>query len=787
MSDGGNISLPGKPADTPGLPENFHPINFEKFETLNTKPSRPAIGAGEMFWCDGWFPIGPSNLRILPGIGPDIYTAPAGMTIVWFAFGNVGDVPYATVLLSDGSMIAVNLNTNATSTIMPAGTIASPSTVQGFTQFGSEELVFAKDQTNGYWLWDANNLFTAGGVGPEVSIANAGKNYTSLPTISFQTTGSGTSATFVAEISNGAVTKITTTNPGTGFGVDDFINLYISGGGTDDSAIATPTVSVNTGGVQEVVIVDGGHGYTSRTRVIFSAAPGSGASGAVSITNGAITAIAIINPGTGYAVPPTVSIDDPGIPGSPSIPGGSGGVAVCTVAFGQITSIGVNYGGTGYRAPPIVSIIGDGTGATAVAQMESGVVTAIIMQTYGQGYSKALVHFSGGNDGAEATTFLMPYGISGTASEVYQGRVWITNGGATASFPPRGRTIFSSAESAVDFGDNGGAFVSTDSFLRVGYHWLKQTNGFLYLGGDSSINYISGVQTSAPATTGGAASVPVTTFSNVNVDPQLGSPWPSSVQVFSRNIVFANTIGAFVSYGGAVSKASLPLDGFYFTGPIYSATANFSSAVANIFGIPVYMLLLPTIDQLTGQTVNKLLMWDGKKWFTSQQDRPLTYISTYEINSALTAWGTDGTHLFQLFAQPSTGFTKRVQSKLYADPAYWLTKTARSLTLVAQSYALDNPLTVFIDNENALGSGNAEITVTPSAGLLTWTNNVGQPIVWTNNANQPIVWGAPGLAVMGPYPVGQSGRMIGLTIETDASDLSLLSVMLSEQVYTANV
>jgi hypothetical protein len=258
--------------------------------------------------------------------------------------------------------------------------------------------------------------------------------------------------------------------------------------------------------------------------------------------------------------------------------------------------------------------------------------------------------------------------------------------------------------------------------------------------------------------------------------------------VFSRNIVFANTVGIFVSYGGAVTKASIPLDGFYTTGAIGGATANFSSAVAHIFGIPVYMLLLPVIDQITGQAVNKLLMWDGKRWFTSQQDRALTYIATQEINSVLTAWGSDGTHIFQLFAKATTGFTKTVQSKLFSAPAYFTTKTAMRLNGVVFSYVIDDPLVITIDSEAGPGSGNAKVSVPSPGGDLIWRNNVGDIILWANNAGAAIEWLSPGLDVFGPYPIAQQGRMIGLTVTTSASDLALLSLNLSEQApFTVNV
>jgi hypothetical protein len=230
--------------------------------------------------------------------------------------------------------------------------------------------------------------------------------------------------------------------------------------------------------------------------------------------------------------------------------------------------------------------------------------------------------------------------------------------------------------------------------------------------------------------------------------------------VFSRNIVFANSIGIFVSYGGAVTKISEPLDGFYQSGPIFAANANFPAAVANIFGIPVYMLLLPIVDPTTGNPTNALLMWTGKKWFTCTPDINLTYIATQEIGSVLTAWGTDGTSIVPLFKQPSTGISKTVQSKLFSTPAYWTTKTAVRLHAVVKA-ANGATLNVSIDNEAGSGTGVASQVVTA-----------------VGNSN---------IDVLGPYPVGQAGRMMGLTVQTTAATMDILSIGLSEQVYSTNV
>jgi hypothetical protein len=477
--------------------------------------------------------------------------------------------------------------------------------------------------------------------------------------------------------------------------------------------------------------------------------------------------------------PPIVNINDPGIPGTGGLPGGTGFVGTATLEFGQITSITINNPGTGYSTAPILKIVGDGTGAAGTVLINNGgQVIQVLLTALGGGYSKALVVFEGGNNAANVTPILMPFGVSGTCVETYNQRVYVSNGAAVSNSPPKNRTIYSAPQSPVDFGDGGGVFQTFDSFVKIGYHSMKNVNGFLYLIGDSSMNYLTGVTTTASGTTS------ITTFNinNQNVDPQIGSPWPSSVQVFSRNIVFANTVGIFSSAGGAIEKVSTPLDGFYGSGPIFGNTSNFSSAVATIFNVSVYMLLLPVVDQFTGQQVNKLLMYDGKRFFTSQQDRNMIYIASQEINSVLTAWGTDGFSIFPLFQQPTTSFQKVMQSKLYSTPAYYITKTSRTLTGILQSFAVDDPLNITIDSELGLGTGNALISVVPALGGTVWLNGSMVTLTWN------ITWMvAAGLDVFGPVPVGQSGRLFGLTVSTTAADVAIVSFTLAEQSFATNL
>lgn len=600
--------LPGAPDGTINLPLNNGFVSFEVFDTLNTKPPRPAIKESEMAWCDGFMPFGPSNIRTLYGIGANIYTAAGGLTITAFWFYNLDTNTYAAVLLSNGSLIQVHTVTGVATTILAAGTIQNPNPNQTWvTQWNAKYLVIVSNQTNGYWLWEgAGQLFTAGSISPTITITNGGSGYTG------------------------------------------------------------PTVTI-TGG------------------------------------------------------------------------SGSGAILSPTVVGGVITNIGVVTGGSGWLQGETISVaISDGAGT-----------------------------------GATATATLMPFGIQGNTVEIYVNRVWVGNVRTGYLSAPADPSDFNPTDTA-------GSFQSNDSFQRFSYTSFRQTNGFLYLLSDSSMNYIGGVNVSgSPA---------ITTFSNLNVDPQIGTPWPASVQLFSRNIVFANSFGIFVSYGGAVTKISTPLDGIYSTVVAAGNTvANIypSSASASIFGIACYMMLLPIINPYTNAQENKLLMWDGKRWFTSPQDVTLTYISSQEINSVLTAWGTDGTHLYPLFQQPTTAFAKVVQSKLYANPSYWFNKTNPELAGILNFYNTTGTVSITVDNES--GPSDAVTVTAISTATLTWTNNTGAEITWTNNAAQTITWGSPGIALVGPQTVGQVGVIMGFTVSTTARDVSILSLALLEQNFQSKV
>jgi hypothetical protein len=462
--------------------------------------------------------------------------------------------------------------------------------------------------------------------------------------------------------------------------------------------------------------------------------------------------------------------------------------APATISFFSFANIGSN--------PVAIAVLN--TGAIYQVNTSTGVATLIAaagtiqnpskqnvgITQYGSQYVLIVAKQTNGYFIWNGTTFFppgaaflsgtVPTGIGGTTIETYSGRVWIGNGATV---------FFSVPGSLIDFtsGNGGGSFTSADSFLRVGFTELIQTNGFLYLIGDSSINYISGVQTSG--------SPPITTFTNQNADPEVGTPYSGTVNVFGRNIIFANTWGVHVSYGAAVTKISEALDGFYSSVPNFGAQ-QLSAAKATVYNKKLWLVLAPVIDLFTGQQRNKLLCWNGQLWFATEQDAALTYIQSQEINSVLTAWGTDGVTLRQLFNTPSVNFTKRVMSKLWLPPiGAQMRKAANRFWGVAQYYNLNSRnvnLYVQSENANSVGGNANQTLVPPENSAMNWTTQGGRVMNWTTAGGLVMNWqtSQPGIIVFDPVTVGQQGILLGFTLETNAADMAWISTMLADALWS---
>ena len=205
-----------------------------------------------------------------------------------------------------------------------------------------------------------------------IPVASGGSNYVvaPVPTIAG---GGGAGATATTTLVGGVVTAINITNPGNG---------YTSAPTVTIPGRLTATATINgLGQVATITPTPGsGFNYTVAPIATISAPNQVGGIQATATANingaGVVTSITVNNPGSGYTSAPTVTFPARAISGTP------------TIGVGLITSIPVANGGSGYMSSPSISITGgNGTGATATANLTLGVVTSITVNNPGTGYT----------------------------------------------------------------------------------------------------------------------------------------------------------------------------------------------------------------------------------------------------------------------------------------------------------------------------------------------------------------------------------------------------------------
>ena len=656
-----------------GLPEGIKFFSSFPFDGMDQSASRTGMEDKDAFVIENLLRLGNGNYRSLPDVGTALYTA-VGKTIISFFFYNIGPTNYVIIFFSDGTAVQVNSSTGATTVVSSSANTFYNSGISTqlpcCSQWGSQYLLIGNNfNQNAYWVWDGAILYTAGSLSPLITLTASGSGYTSAPTVTAYG-GSGSAATFSATVVSGSVVSIKLTAPGSGYQPGDNVQLYITGGGSDSGAQLTAVLAA--GVVQSVVITNPGSGYAPGTYSLgFSGGGGSSAAGTYTVAaGGTVTSTNITSGGSGYTGTPSVSFPSGG---------GSNAAGFAVISAGAVASVTVVHGGSGFTATPTLTFLGGGgSGATATVNLSAGVISSVTVNTGGTGYTSApaIIVQTGLNKAAAASLSLMPYGVSGAAIETFQTRVWLFYPNQAGTNPTSGSFIVSAPGSFSVFATSAGGLVyySTDSFLRAQYTTGKQSNGYLYPIGDSSVSVISNVQTTINSTT----LVSTTTFSYQNTDPQIGTSWRDSIVPFSRTVLFGNPLGVFGLYGGAVTKVSGKIDQV-FTNSIFPPTANSltpTSAIATVYSKRIYLQLMTFQDPLTLLTVNKMVGWDEKDWFLASQSPSLIYIGTQEINSQIKAWGTDGASLYPLFTTPSTNIIKKLSSKLYGVDSAIIKKRA---------------------------------------------------------------------------------------------------------------
>lgn len=435
----------------------------------------------------------------------------------------------------------------------------------------------------------------------------------------------------------------------------------------------------------------------------------------------------------------------------------------------------ITNAGAGYGSVPTIGFSGGtGTGATATAVVTNGSVTAVNITNPGSGYlvgETVTLTFTGGTPTtpATATITIMPFGVSGLCIEVYSGRIWV---GAPQAVPTT--ITFSAPNNVGNFSTalGGGSFQAADSFLRYRVVALRQSNGFLYYWGDSSINVISNVQTGGSPTT--------TTFNNSNVDPQVGTQWRDSIQPFGRAMVFPNSSGVYALYGGAAEKVSPQLDGIF-------ANANFttfspSASAMTLYGIKCYMLIVTSSDPVDSTLRRYVCLWDGNKWFIGSQTGNPTAIALQELNSNITTWGYTTTALFPMFQTASNSLKKWLQTKLWTGSGNIIVKQSLAAYLQMFNNFTGDPISVAfqIDTENT-----PIMVPLGGVGVLTFVNNIGGVIQFQNSLSQNIFFVVTGY-IIARGPAQTYGEIMGATLTCYNKDFVYVSISILYQDYNVS-
>lgn len=278
---------------------------------------------------------------------------------------------------------------------------------------------------------------------------------------------------------------------------------------------------------------------------------------------------------------------------------------------------------------------------------------------------------NGATTDANGDPLVMPVGLPGIyALEIYKDRLWVM-----------GQTVisFSAGSNGADFSSasGGGTFGYHGDQLTVSRTDMLAAGGFLYLFNDSSTDVINtDVTTTTSSTTSGtAASVGSvtsvsTTFTLANNDPQIGQRFFRPVGVWENVFTLYNGSGIYLMSGQVVNWASQKITNLLQT--IDPSAFEGTQCPAHIFG-KKWLLYNAMLTDIWGIKRPLLLCWSGPgegKWVIASQKVNLTHIASYEQNSCITPYGTDGTSLYRLFAQPDPHLQKRLTTKLYSGPGH---------------------------------------------------------------------------------------------------------------------
>ena len=500
--------------------------------------------------------------------------------------------------------------------------------------------------------------------------------------------------------------------------------------------------TVFVGSVGQLALINGGSGYTAAPSVVLSApndANGIQAVAVSTVSNNVVTSITLTEAGSGYTQAPTVSFYGGGGSGANAV------ASIVTFATGTV-SIAVTNPGDSFTSAPIVNISGGGgTGAAATAVVRGNALATIVMTNPGTGYTNSanlVVNLSGGG-GSNATIAATINNTPNVDIASFSGRVWIAAGR---------QVYYSAAGTYNDFTSvSAGNIILTDSTLHGILYKLLAANNFLYLFGDDSINVFSDVRVQTNGTT---------LFTNTNVSASVGSKRANAIFPYFRSVLFLNDYGVYALVGSTTSKISDPLDGVFpnidFTYPIYAGQVLINNILCAAFNFRYY-------DAIFTQSYRYIqAVFFEKKWFFTSQGNTLQYITSAPVGGKINLYGTDGSALYQLYANNTANVTSIIQTALMPmnDPI----RDKQALKFgVEVTTANSTIFTVTVDSQ-----AGSSPPYTLQNDVL-WYNNLGVNLDWINNSSQVIYWLFSSGYYLYKSDAQQWGKYLGLTLQSNSA------------------
>jgi len=436
------------------------------------------------------------------------------------------------------------------------------------------------------------------------------------------------------------------------------------------------------------------------------------------------------------------------------------GSTMSAVAAGVATMWGFSLNRGGGPLPVIITVNTDGSMTTVdpvtgsqVLSAAAGTVTTSARLTIWKDTPVLVADPTKGyfyNTGT--ATFVAGSTVFATDVAVFEGRAWLTTASRTIAFTaPDTYNDFTGASGA-------GTATVTDSAFPGKIYRLLSALEQLWIVGAGAVDAISNV-----ATTGG-----VTTFSITNIVTNVGSPHPSSVTSFFRTFLFLNQYGVYAIVGATPQKLSDKLDGLW---PILSHPADVPAATTTIFDVFLWCALINLVDPFGRGTIPILLCFSQGKWFIARQGT-LTWITP--VISSLgdpQVWGTDGTNIFQLFADASAPIAYRIMSKLFdfgsgVQYKQWLR--------VGFEFNSSSAVSATLTAENERNSSAATIPLS-SANIISFVG--AGPIVFVGTG--PLTFVAAGLQlVRQQMPGGLLGRYLALDLTGTSSPYIMSAIQM---------